>query len=126
VATWTQASGEKELFNKAHSSLRSAIEQTFGILKMKWRILLAVPRYPGDTQSDIILACCGLHNFILDHDDDDIDFNVAAAFRRLPRFARADDDDDKPVEADEVDDDINMNVVRDEIAHAYYSAHRRC
>jgi hypothetical protein len=82
-----QPSGERELFNKAHSSLMSAIEQTFGILKMKWRILLAVPRYPGDTQSDIILACCGLHNFILDHDDDDIDFNVAAAFRRLPRFA---------------------------------------
>ena len=40
-------SGEREVFNKAHSSLRSVIEQSFGVLKMKWRLLLAVPSYPN-------------------------------------------------------------------------------
>jgi hypothetical protein len=44
------------------------IEQSFGMLKMKWQILLK--------QSKIIVACMALHNVIRDHDLDDSDFQL--------------------------------------------------
>ena len=55
-----------EKFNHRHSSLRNVIERAFGVLKMKWRILLAVPQYEPETQTKIITACMCLHNFIRD------------------------------------------------------------
>ena len=57
----------QEKFNHLHSSLRNAIERAFGVLKMKWRILLGIPFFPEEeTQSKIITACMCLHNFIRD------------------------------------------------------------
>jgi hypothetical protein len=38
--------GKKEMFNYAHPSLRNIIKRFFGVLKMKWRILLNVSSYP--------------------------------------------------------------------------------
>jgi len=38
--------GKNEIFNFTHSSLRNVIERCFGVLKMKWRILLGIPAYP--------------------------------------------------------------------------------
>ena len=111
-------SGRQEVFNKAHSSLRSVIEQSFGILKMKWRMLLEIPSYSERKQAQIILACCGLHNFILENDDDDVDFNVAAAFG--VSMVDEDEDAENTREADEVKDDVNMNAVRDEIANVCF------
>ena len=61
----------------------------------------------------------------MDNDDEDVDFNVTAAFRRLAMVDEDDEEAQERCEADEVDDDINMNVVCDEIAHAYYMAQRR-
>jgi hypothetical protein len=54
----------KKRFNYANSSLRNVIERAFGVLKMKWRILLQIPYYPGTTQTKIIVVCMALHNFI--------------------------------------------------------------
>jgi len=65
------------------------------------------------------------HNFIVDNDVEDVDFNVTAAFRRLAMVDEDDEEAQERCEADEVDDDINMNFVRDEIAHAYYMAQGR-
>ena len=53
-----------ELFNHRHSSLRNAIERTFGILKQHFPILRHATSYDIMTQSYIVLACCILHNFI--------------------------------------------------------------
>ncbi|XP_020270540.1 uncharacterized protein LOC109845681 [Asparagus officinalis] len=68
----------KELFNLRHSSLRSKIECTFGILKNRFKILAGKPNYPFPTQVDIVLACTVLHNFIAleDPDDDILNENV--------------------------------------------------
>jgi hypothetical protein len=60
------SNGKKEIFNHAHSSLRNVIERAFGVLKMKWRILLHMPSYPCDKQGLIIFACMTLHNFTRD------------------------------------------------------------
>jgi len=67
--------GKKEIFNFAHSSLRNVIERSFGVLKMKWRILLSMPRYPPHVQSQIIVACMALHNFIRSSGIVDKDFD---------------------------------------------------
>jgi hypothetical protein len=40
------ASGSKEVFNQLHSSLCNHIERPFGVLKMKWKILLDISSYP--------------------------------------------------------------------------------
>ena len=69
-------SGKKEVFNFVQSLLRNVIERSFGILKMKWRILLGIPAYPMRTQSKIILACMALHSFIRESALADADFNV--------------------------------------------------
>jgi len=56
--------GKNEIFNFTHSSLRNVIERAFGVLKMKWRILLGIPAYPPHVQTKIIVACMALYNFI--------------------------------------------------------------
>jgi len=56
--------GMKETFNHAHAKVRNVIERTFGVLKMKFRILLNMPRFPEEKQTRIIVACMALHNFI--------------------------------------------------------------
>ena len=89
---------------------------------MKWRMLLEIPSYSERKQAQIILACCGLHNFILQNDDDDVDFNVAAAFG--VSMVDEDEDAENTREADEVEDDVNMNAVRDEIANVCFLAQR--
>ena len=58
----------KELFNHHHSSLRNAIECTFGILKQHFPILRQEMTYQIMTQTKIVLACCILHNFIIIED----------------------------------------------------------
>ena len=76
VSEWQhgrQPVGYQGVFNHAHSSLRNVIERSFGVLKMKWRILLSLPSYPINKQSEIITAVMALHNFIREsaiHDDD--------------------------------------------------------
>ncbi|XP_077247569.1 uncharacterized protein LOC143887354 [Tasmannia lanceolata] len=54
----------KELFNYRHSSLRFAIERSFGALKARFSILKSAPPYPFKTQVKIVLAACVLHNHI--------------------------------------------------------------
>ncbi|WVZ91084.1 LOW QUALITY PROTEIN: hypothetical protein U9M48_037302, partial [Paspalum notatum var. saurae] len=55
----------KELhFNSHHASLRNV--HAFGVLKNRWRILRDIPCYGRDRQRKIIIACCALHNFLLD------------------------------------------------------------
>lgn len=62
----------RELFNLRHASLRNAIERAFGVLKKRFPIIRSTtePFYSCETQSDIFLACCILHNFLLDEDRD--------------------------------------------------------
>jgi hypothetical protein len=66
--------GEQELFNHLHSSLRNVVERTFGVWKMKWRILLKMPTYPMDKQKMIVAATMCLHNFIRENSALDEDF----------------------------------------------------
>ena len=53
--------------------MRNAIERAFGILKKRFPIIASgtEPYYPVDTQFDIILACCILHNYLMGVDLDE-------------------------------------------------------
>ncbi|KAK8953807.1 hypothetical protein KSP39_PZI001807 [Platanthera zijinensis] len=71
-----RAEGRQEIFNHAHSSLRSVIERSFGVWKKKWAILRDMPSYRFDKQIAIVIATMCLHNFIRRHPSRvDIDFS---------------------------------------------------
>ena len=63
----------EEKFNYLHSSLRSVIEQTFGVWKNKWRILRSMSSFHIRTQTRIIVATIVLHNFIRAHENNDVE-----------------------------------------------------
>ena len=57
---------ENELFNIRHSALRVTVEQAFGSLKQRFKILDdATSFFPFSTQVDIVVACCIMHNWVL-------------------------------------------------------------
>lgn len=58
-------SAEMDVFNYFWSSLRTIIEQTFGILVARWGILWSPLRYSLVTNILIIEACIKLHNYII-------------------------------------------------------------
>ena len=63
----------EELFNHRHSSLGNVIERTFGVLKKRFPIIsgMTEPFFPVDTVTEIILACCILHNYLMGVDPDE-------------------------------------------------------
>ncbi|KAL4568308.1 hypothetical protein LXL04_023917 [Taraxacum kok-saghyz] len=58
----------QEAFNRVHSSLRSCIERSFGVLKKRWKILRQMPSFNKKTQIDVIMATFALHNYIRRND----------------------------------------------------------
>ena len=66
----------KELFNLRHASAHNVVEQIFGVLQRRFRILQSPPVYDTDIQSLIPAALAALHNFIRIYDPDDIDTDV--------------------------------------------------
>ncbi|CAN1149041.1 hypothetical protein LINPERHAP2_LOCUS16803, partial [Linum perenne] len=57
----------EENFNYRQSSLRNVIERCFGVLNKRWSILKGMCSYNFDKQTNIVIACCALHNFIRMH-----------------------------------------------------------
>ncbi|KAJ3697979.1 hypothetical protein LUZ61_001684 [Rhynchospora tenuis] len=64
----------EELFNHRHAQLHNVVEKAFGILKGRFRLLQNMHHYKYDFQIDIVLACCVIHNFLIEHPnvDDDV------------------------------------------------------
>ncbi|GJW55157.1 cytochrome P450 [Tanacetum coccineum] len=77
----------QEDFNRSHSSLRSAIERSFGILKKRWKILSRMPKYSVETQHDVIIATLALHNYIRNNDKED----TFTTFEQHPNYMGGDD-----------------------------------
>lgn len=75
----------KELFNYRHSSLRTTIERAFGALKNRFKILMNKPFIPLKAQSMVVIACCALHNWILENGSDEFVNDEKTWYARLPR-----------------------------------------
>ncbi|KAF7358246.1 putative transposase [Mycena venus] len=77
LAEWARAhlrpSNYKELYNLRHASARNVIECIFGVIKHRWTILTHPPHYDMKVQAQIPSALVALHNFILEHDETDLD-----------------------------------------------------
>lgn len=56
---------EESHFNKELSRARISIENAFGVLTARWRIMRKICELQPETYEIIILACVTLHNFIL-------------------------------------------------------------
>ena len=59
----------EDAFNFYFSSLRTHIEQAFGVLVSRWRILWRPLRFSIRTNVRIIEGAIKLHNFCIDHGD---------------------------------------------------------
>jgi hypothetical protein len=68
----------KELFNLRHAQGRNVIERIFGVIKQRWEILNHPPQFDMSIQARIPPACAALHNFIMDHDSNDVGDLLAA------------------------------------------------
>ncbi|CAL5370245.1 unnamed protein product [Camellia sinensis] len=104
-----------ELFNRAHSSLRSVIERTFGAWKMRWRFLKDMPRFDfRKVQVPLVAASMALHNFIRRNSVDD-KIIVAVTNAAEYRYPDMRDRDDLAA-LDEAmmpgDDDVEMAQLR--------------
>ncbi|GMP78267.1 hypothetical protein CsSME_00034267 [Camellia sinensis var. sinensis] len=116
-----------ELFNTVHSSIRSAIERTFGVWKARWGFIHNMPRYDFEkVQVPLVGASMAIHNFIRRNSSDDEAFNKVAnaetfTFNDIPNVDGLGDDDDGEPEGD---DDVHMNEVRKSIRNELVR-HRR-
>ncbi|XP_004964672.1 uncharacterized protein LOC101786969 [Setaria italica] len=113
--------GMKETFNYAHSSLRNVIERSFGVLKMKWRILLGIPSFPMQKQSKIIVACMAIHNFIRENDMADRAFDMCDRDENFIPMPQVPNDEGDGINTQAGEEDCNMNAFRDELANALYN-----
>ncbi|XP_004969050.2 protein ALP1-like [Setaria italica] len=113
--------GMKETFNYAHSSLRNVIERSFGVLKMKWRILLGIPSFPMQKQSKIIVACMAIHNFIRENDMADRAFDMCDRDENFIPMPQVPNDEGDGTNTQAGEEDCNMNAFRDELANALYN-----
>ena len=55
-----------------HSQCRNAVEQIFGILKKRFKIIHEANDFPIEAQGRIASAICVVHNFIRIHDPEDL------------------------------------------------------
>jgi len=63
----------KELFNLWHTSLRNVIERALGVLKKQFPIICngTKPYYSLETMNKILWACCILHNYLREMDNNE-------------------------------------------------------
>jgi hypothetical protein len=63
---------KEELYNLRHASARNVVERIFGVLKRRFVILTHPPEYSMEIQARIPPALAATHNFIRDHDGEEI------------------------------------------------------
>ncbi|CAL5341296.1 unnamed protein product [Camellia sinensis] len=116
-----------KMFNKAHSSLRSCIERTFGAWKSRWGALRNMQKLSFSNQVTFVCASMALHNFIRRHSEldevmmgiPDRDDYVAPQMPDHDEYTRVAD------VMEEEDSDPAMAAVRVNIANALVrQAHR--
>ena len=60
-------SPEERKFNIKLSAMRSVVERTFGMLKLRWRLVYKKVEQKTRTLKKTVIAACILHNICVDH-----------------------------------------------------------
>ena len=60
----------RRTYNRIHSSMRTIVEQAFGLLKGRWRRLLYSTDVSLSLAIDLTMCAVLLHNFLLTRQDD--------------------------------------------------------
>jgi hypothetical protein len=105
------------LFNLGHSSLRVTVERAFGAIKNRFRILDNKPFHPFKTQVKLVLACCILHNWILNYGVDEV---VPLEEAWAPNSIGSN------VGGVQVEDNSDWASIRDEIANLMWANRGHC
>lgn len=66
---YDQLTQEQGIYNKKFSATRVIIENTFGILKGRFRQLTELYFHKVNKISKFIISCCTLHNFCIEEND---------------------------------------------------------
>jgi hypothetical protein len=67
-----QCKMRRNYFNHRHSSLRVPVERAFGSFNIRFKVLDdATPFFPFSTQVEIGVACCIIHNWVIQDRGDD-------------------------------------------------------
>ncbi|XP_044764703.1 putative nuclease HARBI1 [Coccinella septempunctata] len=77
-------------FNYLHSATRVHIEQSFGLLKGRFRILKFVNIYKTETIPNNIIACCVLHNICMQNKESDINLDELDSGRIIDEIVTED------------------------------------
>ena len=109
------------MFNLRHASARNAIEQIFGVLKQRFRILLLAPQYSLEIQARIPAALAAIHNLICAHSDadDDDPLNMNGGDTVNAGHDNSNEDDGPTFNDDNVDER------RDQIARAMWDDYQK-
>ncbi len=107
-------------YNRAHCRARNRIEQLFGFVKNKWRILLTGIRIRDMVKaSKMVQVIFGLWNFVLEHEgpprDEDYDPNIDVTIRDS-----ASDDDDAVQPPGNRTGRVNREKTRDLLSRKYF------
>lgn len=106
---------KKELYNLRHARIRVVVEQAFGQLKRRWKIIRsAPPECSLSKQAQIVYAVTGLHNFMILGDKDD---GLTSAQAGLMSLARS--------RAQRVVSGYHSNQVRWQAAHTMWENWQR-
>ncbi|CAA0811985.1 Unknown protein [Striga hermonthica] len=104
----------RELFNRRHATVRNVVERSFGILKGKFPIIKGLmSNYTHEFQTDIVIACCVVHNFILEHQKFE---NVPPAIQD-PNYIPEPDEDDHTMPLMTTLDTSNVGVCEQSALH---------
>ena len=100
----------QEIFNYRHSSLRGIVERTFGVLKATWKILDDwMPKMSLESQIEIVIVVCTLHNFMRLHDREIYIFSRPPSTNPTPFVGLFDQDAKKAIK-----------IIRDQIVTAIW------
>ena len=82
---------DQSAYNKKFSATRVLIENTFGILKGRFRQLLKVEMLSVVNMTKFIIACCILHNFCIDFEDELPQSEIYSEEQNIEDFYRESD-----------------------------------
>jgi hypothetical protein len=100
------------LFNLRHASLRNAIERIFGVLKKRFRILRIGPEYNLEIQARIPAALCAIHNFIQEHDPNELEGEIGEPEGR-DGFDDLENEDGPPAPENEAATNMRNQIAQD-------------